>query len=164
MSALTSDGTIGQANYSTAKAAITGLTRTLAIEGARANIKVNCIAPRAGTAMTETVWPKELVEAMKPDFIAPVVGYLASEQCEDTGTLQEVFGGYAAGVRWQRTYGVTFPNDREIQPEEIAAKWNEVTKFGEWFLSHIFSQTNSIHMHSIASKHAYMREIGHRLY
>lgn len=52
------DGTIGQANYSTAKAAIMGLTRTLAIEGGRANIKVNCIAPRAGTAMTATVWPK----------------------------------------------------------------------------------------------------------
>jgi multifunctional beta-oxidation protein len=52
------DGTIGQANYSTAKAAIMGLTRTLAIEGARANINVNCIAPRAGTAMTATVWPK----------------------------------------------------------------------------------------------------------
>lgn len=59
------DGTVGQANYSTAKAAISGLTRTLAIEGSRANINVNCIAPRAGTAMTMTVWPKEMVEAMK---------------------------------------------------------------------------------------------------
>ena len=60
-----SDGTIGQANYSTAKAAISGLTRTLAIEGSRANINVNCLAPRAGTAMTMTVWPKEMIEAMK---------------------------------------------------------------------------------------------------
>lgn len=59
-----SDGTVGQANYSTAKAAISGLTRTLAIEGAKANIKTNCIAPRAGTAMTMTVWPKEMIEAM----------------------------------------------------------------------------------------------------
>jgi len=59
-----SDGTIGQANYSTAKAAISGLTRTLAIEGAKANIKTNCLAPRAGTAMTMTVWPKEMIEAM----------------------------------------------------------------------------------------------------
>lgn len=52
------DGTIGQANYSTAKAAIIGLTRTLAIEGGRSGIQANCIAPRAGTAMTATVWPK----------------------------------------------------------------------------------------------------------
>ena len=52
------DGTIGQANYSTAKSAIIGFTRTLAIEGARNGIKANCIAPRAGTAMTMTVWPQ----------------------------------------------------------------------------------------------------------
>lgn len=82
-----------------------GLTRTLAIEGARANINVNCIAPRAGTAMTATVWPKEMLEAMKPDFVAPFVGYLASDQCKDSGTVHEVFGGYAAKIRWQRTYG-----------------------------------------------------------
>jgi multifunctional beta-oxidation protein len=46
-----------------------------------------------------------MVEAMSPDFIAPIVGFLASEQCEDTGSLQEVFGGYAAKLRWQRTFG-----------------------------------------------------------
>jgi multifunctional beta-oxidation protein len=49
-------GNFGQANYTTAKSAIIGLTRTLAIEGARYNIKVNCIAPSAGTAMTKTIW------------------------------------------------------------------------------------------------------------
>lgn len=46
-----------------------------------------------------------MLEAMKPEFIAPFVGYLASEQIEDTGTVHEVFGGYAARLRWQRTYG-----------------------------------------------------------
>jgi multifunctional beta-oxidation protein len=51
-------GNFGQANYSTAKAAIIGLTRTLAVEGARYNIKANCIAPSAGTAMTKTIWPQ----------------------------------------------------------------------------------------------------------
>lgn len=72
------DGNFGQANYSTAKAAITGLTRTLAIEGAKYNILANVIAPSAGTAMTSTIWPQEMVDAFKPDFIAPVVGYLTS--------------------------------------------------------------------------------------
>lgn len=124
-------GTIGQANYSTAKAAIMGLTRTLAIEGSRANIKVNCIAPRAGTAMTATVWPKDMLEAMKPEFIAPFVGYLASEQIEDTGTVHEVFGGYAARLRWQRTYGAVFPNDKELKPESIVAKWKDITTFDD---------------------------------
>jgi multifunctional beta-oxidation protein len=46
---------------------------------------------------------------MKPEFIAPFVGYLASEQIEDTGTVHEVFGGYAARLRWQRTYGCVSP-------------------------------------------------------
>jgi len=45
------------------------------------------------------------MDAMSPDFIAPVVGFLASEQNKDTGTLYEVFGGYTAQLRWQRTYG-----------------------------------------------------------
>ncbi|WWC69102.1 uncharacterized protein I206_103038 [Kwoniella pini CBS 10737] len=124
-------GTVGQANYSTAKAALIGLARSLAIEGSRSNILVNCIAPRAGTAMTATVWPKELMEAMKAEYVAPIVGFLSSEQCEDTGTFYEVFGGYAAQMRWQRTYGVSFPNDRELQPESIVKKWKEITTFDE---------------------------------
>ncbi|WVQ69702.1 uncharacterized protein L199_007922 [Kwoniella botswanensis] len=124
-------GTVGQANYSTAKAALIGLARSLAIEGSRSNILVNCIAPRAGTAMTATVWPKEFMEAMKAEYVAPVVGYLCSEACEDTGTFYEVFGGYAAQMRWQRTYGVSFPNDRELKPESIVAKWKEITTFDD---------------------------------
>ena len=58
------------------------------------------------------------------------MGYLASEQCEDSGTLQEVFGGYAAGVRWQRTHGAVVPNDVDPTPEQIVAKWKEITTFG----------------------------------
>ena len=50
------DGNFGQTNYTTAKAAIIGLTRTLAIEGAKYGILANAIAPSAGTAMTQTVW------------------------------------------------------------------------------------------------------------
>ena len=42
--------------YSTAKAAILGLTRTLSLEGQRYNILSNCVAPMAGTAMTMTIW------------------------------------------------------------------------------------------------------------
>ena len=51
-----SDGNFGQANYSTAKAAIMGFTKALAIEGRRYNILCNVLAPSAGTAMTQTIW------------------------------------------------------------------------------------------------------------
>lgn len=51
-----SDGNFGQANYSTAKAAIIGFTKALAVEGRKYNILSNVIAPSAGTAMTQTIW------------------------------------------------------------------------------------------------------------
>jgi multifunctional beta-oxidation protein len=58
-------GNFGQANYSTAKAAIIGFTRAIAIEGRKYNILANVLAPSAGTAMTQTIWPQEMVDAFK---------------------------------------------------------------------------------------------------
>lgn len=52
----TLDGNFGQANYSTAKAAIMGFTRAIAIEGLKYDILANVLAPSAGTAMTQTIW------------------------------------------------------------------------------------------------------------
>jgi multifunctional beta-oxidation protein len=129
-------GNFGQANYSTAKAAILGLTRTLAVEGAKYNIKVNCIAPSAGTAMTKTIWTQEMVDMFKPDYVAPVVGYLSSADCEDSGTIYEVFAGWAAQVRWERTGGFAFPNDKKLQPEDIVAKWGQITNFEDGRVTH----------------------------
>lgn len=54
------DGNFGQANYSTAKAAIIGFTRAIAIEGRKYNIFANVLAPSAGTAMTQTIWYVDL--------------------------------------------------------------------------------------------------------
>lgn len=122
-------GNFGQANYSTAKAGIVGLTKTAAIEGARYNIKANTIAPSAGTAMTKTIWPQEMVDMMKPDYIAPVVGYLASEQSPATGRIFEVYGGWAAEVRWERTKGFCFPNDTGLTPEQVLGQWDAITNF-----------------------------------
>ncbi|KAJ1307684.1 hypothetical protein OPQ81_001775 [Rhizoctonia solani] len=125
-------GNFGQANYSTAKAAIIGLTRTLAIEGSRYGILSNCIAPSAGTAMTATIWPEEMVKAFSPDFVAPLVGYLVSKSNEDTtGALFEVTGGWAAQTRWQRAGGHGFPQDKELTPEAVISKWNVITNFDD---------------------------------
>ncbi|TFK40300.1 peroxisomal hydratase-dehydrogenase-epimerase [Crucibulum laeve] len=125
-------GNFGQANYSTAKAAITGLTRTLAIEGKKYGILANVIAPSAGTAMTSTVWPQEMVDAFKPDFIAPVVGYLSSKDNEDTtGSLFEILGGWAAQTRWQRSGGYGFPSSKPYTIEDVFAKWDNITKFDD---------------------------------
>ncbi|KAF9468144.1 multifunctional beta-oxidation protein, partial [Collybia nuda] len=125
-------GNFGQANYSTAKAGITGLTRTLAIEGKKYNILANVIAPSAGTAMTSTVWPQEMVNAFKPDYIAPLVGYLSSaDNVETSGSLFEVLGGWAAQTRWQRSGGHSFTTDKPYTPEDVIGKWAQITKFDD---------------------------------
>jgi multifunctional beta-oxidation protein len=122
-------GAHGQANYGSAKAALIGFGKSLAIEGKKNNVLVNVIAPRAGTAMTETIWPKEMIDTFKADYLAPVVGYLTSKEVKVTGTVYESFGGFVAQVRWERTAGAVFPNNRIPTPEQIASKWGEITTF-----------------------------------
>ncbi|KAF8656833.1 hypothetical protein AX16_002381 [Volvariella volvacea WC 439] len=130
-------GNFGQANYSTAKAGITGFTRTLAIEGKKYNILANVIAPSAGTAMTSTIWPQEMVDAFKPDYIAPLVGYLSSSANEETsGSLFEVSGGWAAQTRWQRSGGHGFPSNKPYSPEDVIAKWSVITNFDDGRATH----------------------------
>ncbi|GJJ08297.1 hypothetical protein Clacol_002508 [Clathrus columnatus] len=112
-------GNFGQANYSAAKAAIIGLTRTLAIEGSRYNILANVIAPIAGTAMTSTIWPEEMVRMFK-----------ASNE-DNTGKVFQVLGGWASQARWQRTGGHSFPVNKPLQPEDVVSKWNIITDFDD---------------------------------
>ncbi|KAJ7727288.1 peroxisomal hydratase-dehydrogenase-epimerase [Mycena maculata] len=130
-------GNFGQANYSTAKAGIIGLTRTLAIEGKKYGIFANCIAPSAGTAMTSTIWTQEMVDAFKPDFIAPLVGYLSSaDNVDTTGQLFEVLGGWAAQTRWERSGGYSFPAKVPYTPEDVVAKWDSITNFSDGRTTH----------------------------
>ncbi|KAM0750964.1 NAD(P)-binding protein [Meredithblackwellia eburnea MCA 4105] len=124
-------GNFGQANYSTAKAGIIGLTKTLAIEGKKYNILANCLVPNAGTNMTRTVWPEEMVAAFSPDYVAPLVGYVTSKESDTTYGLFEVSGGWIGQYRWSRTYGYAFPVNAKVTPEDIKAKWDIITKFDD---------------------------------
>lgn len=121
----------GQANYSCAKMAILGFSKALAREGAKYNILTNCIAPNAGTNMTRTVMPEEMVQAMSPDFVAPLVALLASDKAPANGEVFETGCGWIGRVRWQRSAGHGFPVDVKMTPEHIAEKWEEITDFSE---------------------------------
>lgn len=125
------DVALSPCSYSTAKSAIIGLTRTLAIEGKKYGIQANVLVPNAGTSMTATIWPEEMVKAFAPDFVAPVVCYLGSEACETTMGLYEVSGGWCASLRWQRSYGYAFPVNKKVQVEDVAAKWDTITRFDD---------------------------------
>ena len=125
-------GNFGQANYSAAKCAILGFSRALALEGQKYNINVNTIAPNAGTAMTRTIMPEEMVQAFKPHYVAPLVALLCSESAPDpTGGLYEVGCGWQAQTRWQRSGGNAFPIDVKLEPEHIIKAWDRIVSFDD---------------------------------
>jgi 3-hydroxyacyl-CoA dehydrogenase/3a,7a,12a-trihydroxy-5b-cholest-24-enoyl-CoA hydratase len=124
-------GNFGQANYSTAKLGLVGLSNTLALEGRKRNIFVNAIAPVAGSRLTETVLPKELIDALKPELVSPLVAYLCHESSKETGGLFEVGGGVFNKLRWERTVGKTFKLGKPITVDAIAKAWPEITDFNK---------------------------------
>jgi NAD(P)-dependent dehydrogenase (short-subunit alcohol dehydrogenase family) len=98
-------GNFGQANYGAAKAGLAGLTRVLAHEGARHNIRVNAIAPVALTRMTEGILG-DLAAKVQPASVTPVVVYLAHDECQVTGHIYSVAGGRVALVFFAESAGV----------------------------------------------------------
>lgn len=122
-------GNFGQANYAAAKLGLVGFSNTLALEGRKRGIHVNVIAPIAGSRLTETVLPKELLDALKPEYVSPLVAWLCHESCTETGGLFEVGGGFVGKLRWERTKGKVFKLGRAITPEQIQRAWPEITSF-----------------------------------
>ncbi|MFH1137606.1 MAG: SDR family NAD(P)-dependent oxidoreductase [Pseudomonadota bacterium] len=120
-------GNFGQTNYSAAKMALLGLMNTLKEEGGKYNIKVNTIAPVAATRLTEDILPPDMMEKMKPEFVAPLVLYLCSEQCPVTGKIYNAGMGY-----FNRAAIVTGPGavvgDGKTPPsvEEVAAAMDKI--------------------------------------
>lgn len=79
--------------------------------------------------MTATIMPPEMVEALKPEYVAPVIGFLAHESNKETGSVFEVGSGWIAKVRWQRSGGVGFPVNKPLLPEDVKGRFKEICNF-----------------------------------
>ncbi|CAL1615578.1 unnamed protein product [Knipowitschia caucasica] len=123
-------GNFGQANYSAAKLGMLGLANTLAIEGGKYNVHCNTIAPVAGSRLTETVMPPDLLENLKPEYVAPLVLWLSHEDCLDNGSLFEVGAGWVGKLRWERTKGaIVRHKTHQMSPEDVRDQWDKISDF-----------------------------------
>jgi NAD(P)-dependent dehydrogenase (short-subunit alcohol dehydrogenase family) len=86
-------GNFGQANYGAAKMALVGLMQTLAIEGAKNDIRVNCLAPTARTAMTEGLLPPQALELLNPERVSPALLALVGDDAPTRAILLAGAGG-----------------------------------------------------------------------
>ena len=118
-------GNFGQSNYGAAKMALVGLMQTLSIEGAKNDIRVNCLAPTAATRMTEGLMSAEVLDALKPEAVVPAMLVLAAQDaptrtilCAGAGTFEAAHITLTAGA---------FIGIGADAPEQLAARLAEVT-------------------------------------
>jgi NAD(P)-dependent dehydrogenase (short-subunit alcohol dehydrogenase family) len=118
-------GNFGQANYGAAKMALVGLMQTLSIEGAKNDIRVNCLAPTAATRMTEGLMSEEVLAALKPEAVVPAMLVMVSENAP-TRTILCAGAGTFEAAHITMTQGVHIGLSGDA-PELLAAKLADVT-------------------------------------
>ena len=134
-------GNFGQANYGAAKMAMLGLMNTLHLEGAKYNIHVNCLAPTAGTAMTEGLFPKGVFELMAPEMVSPGVVFLSSKDAPSRKVLSAGGGSFAIFKGFE-TQGLSLQPD-QVTPEGVAEAWATIDdESGQKELQAGFEQPN----------------------
>lgn len=140
-------GNFGQANYGAAKAGLLGLTRVLAHEGARVNIRVNAIAPLARTRMTEGLLG-DLAELLDPQSVTAVVAYLAHESCAVNGLVYSVAGGRVARIFMAESHGIVLP---ALTPEAVRDNLEPIGDPDRYFVPGSLSEAAEIIQRAISA-------------
>lgn len=117
-------GNFGQANYGAAKMAMVGLMNTLHLEGLKYDIRVNCLAPAAGTAMTDGLMTKKVFELLAPESVSHGVVFLASRDAPSRSVLCAGGGSFAVYKAFE-TEGVNLHPDK-LDAEGVAAAWDAI--------------------------------------
>jgi NAD(P)-dependent dehydrogenase (short-subunit alcohol dehydrogenase family) len=120
-------GNFGQTNYSAAKLGIVGFANSLRYEGARHGVTVNTIAQLAESRLGAGVFPEEAFAVMGQEFVTSLVLYLCSDSCESSGMVISAGAGHYARAEMVMAPGVRWPHDADVTPEDIAARWDEIT-------------------------------------
>lgn len=119
-------GSFGQSNYAAAKLGLVGLANTLKLELGRKGVLINCIAPSATTRMTEALLDREQAEALLPEYVAPMVAYLASAACSCNGEIFAAGANHFAVNRMVQGPGTTFSGGVP-SVDEIAGRIGEIS-------------------------------------
>jgi 3-hydroxy-3-methylglutaryl CoA synthase/NAD(P)-dependent dehydrogenase (short-subunit alcohol dehydrogenase family) len=120
-------GNFGQTNYSAAKMALIGLMNTLKIEGVKYDIKINTVAPLAASRLTKDVMPSDMFEKAVPEFVVPIVAYMCSDECMESGAIFNAGMGY-----YNRAAILTGPGallgdvENPPTPEQIEENWDKI--------------------------------------
>lgn len=109
-------GNFGQSNYSAAKMALVGLMQTLSEEGAKYNIRVNCLAPSAVTQMTANLLPDDALTALTPERVSPALLALTQENAP-TGMIMLAGGGSFEAAYITMTQGIFIPDSDSMGVE-----------------------------------------------
>ena len=118
-------GNFGQANYGAAKLGLVGLAKTLALEGAKYDVRVNSLAPTAATRMTEDLFPPAMLAAFNPGNVVPAALFLVSQDAPN-GAIVGAGAGVVQAAYITLTPGYALPEGSRT-PEEVAAHWQEIS-------------------------------------
>jgi NAD(P)-dependent dehydrogenase (short-subunit alcohol dehydrogenase family) len=118
-------GNFGQTNYGAAKLGLAGFTKSLYLEGAKYNIRVNSLAPTAGTRMTEDLFPPEAFKLFAPENVVPAALFLVSEDAP-SNAIVAAGAGVVAVANVTLTQGMALPED-DRTPEAVAANWAKIS-------------------------------------
>ena len=118
-------GNFGQANYGAAKMALVGLMQTLAIEGEKYGIRVNCLAPTASTQMTHGVLPEASLKRLDPALVSPALLALVGDDAP-TRAIVCAGAGHFARASVTLSQGCQVGGGADAA-ERVIAQWDEIS-------------------------------------